>query len=280
MSGIGPVTPDARVEEVAGAALWADAAEAPFLVHRLARPPEGRRWVALATAELDGVVFASLSEAGIGHIDLLAVDPVAQGRGLGRALAVAAEDWLRSGGATEARFAGHPPCYAWPGIDVRYTPAACLAESLGYDRYSVAWNMTASSAGIDGADPVPAGVTLRTAPPGERDEVAAFVRAHWNDAWAWEAEQATGCHYAVREGRIIGFAAWGSRPSWFGPMGTAEAARGLGVGRLLVRRCLAEQAAAGLARVQIGWVGPIRFYARVAAAKVERVFWLYRRPLR
>ncbi|GGL02711.1 hypothetical protein Sme01_19650 [Sphaerisporangium melleum] len=277
--------------ELARDALVHDAGEAAALVSRLAAPPQERVWTALTTAGLDGVVFASLSATGdAGHVDLLAVHPAAQGRGLGRDLLRAAEDWLRDQGAREVRLAGNPPCYAWPGIDVRYTPAVCLAESLGYERYRAAFNMTAdlpAAAGDrgDGEERqererlAAAGVTLHAAPPGERAEVAAFARRVWNGNWAWEAEQATGCHYASRDGEIIGFAAWGSRPAWFGPMGTAEAARGLGVGRVLLRRCLAEQAAAGLTSVQIGWVAPIRFYARAVGARVERVFWLYRRDL-
>jgi GNAT superfamily N-acetyltransferase len=281
---IDPVRPDDRVAEIAAAALWADADEAALLTRRLAAPPEGRRWTVLADRDLHGVVFASIGADGAGHLDLLAVHPEAQGRGIGRALVAAAEEWLRDHGATEARFAGNPPCYAWPGIDVRYTPAACLAERLGYERYQVAWNMTVDlpvrcDEAAETARLTAAGVTVHAAPPGERDAVSAFAREHFSDAWAWEAEQAIGCHYAVRDGRIIGFAAWGARPFWFGPMGTAEAARGLGVGRVLLWRCLAEQAGAGMRTAQIGWVGPLRFYSRAAGARAERVFWLYRRRL-
>ncbi|WP_310740508.1 GNAT family N-acetyltransferase [Microbispora sp. H10885] len=318
---------DGRLERLAAAALWAESEDAALLVRRLADPPPGREWTVLAVpgiegagrerngsepagpqsagpegtglegtglegtgpqdAGLRGAVFASIGADGAGHVDLIAVDPAARGRGIGRALVAAAEEWMREKGAAEARFAGNPPCYAWPGIDVRYTPAACLAESLGYERYRVAWNMTADlPARFDPAEHeadlarlADAGVTVAAAPAGERGDVVAFVREQWNDAWAWEAEQATGLHYATRAGEILGFAAWGARPSWFGPMGTAEAARGLGVGRVLLRRCLAEQAAAGLASAQIGWVGPLRFYSRAVAARAERVFWLYRRRL-
>ncbi|MFF5205654.1 GNAT family N-acetyltransferase [Streptosporangium sp. NPDC000396] len=273
--------------ELAGAALTLDAGEGAHLVARLSSPPPERRWAALADGDLDGVVFTSMSarEAGVGHIDLLAVRPEVQGRGRGRALVAAAEEWLRAEGATEVRFAGNPPCYAWPGIDVRYTPAACLAESLEYERYRVAWNMTVDltadlSTDADLVRLAEAGVTVRAAGPGDRAAVTAFVREHWNDNWAWEAEQASGCHYAHRGGEILGFAAWGTRPSWFGPMGTAPAARGLGVGRVLLRRCLAEQRAAGQVSAQIAWVGPLGFYSRAVGATAERVFWLYRRGLR
>ncbi|SDG28095.1 Acetyltransferase (GNAT) family protein [Sinosporangium album] len=275
---------------VADAALTLDSGAAA-LVDRLAAPPAGRRWTALATGglsgDLTGVVFASLSgrDPSVGHIDLLAVHPAAQGAGRGRALVEAAEEWLRAEGARMARFAGNPPCYAWPGIDVRYTPAACLAERLGYTLDTTAWNMTAdlSTADLSTEDDIArladAKVAVISAPTGERGEVAEFVRRHWNDTWAWEAENGTGCHYAVRDGEILGFAAWGSRPAWFGPMGSAPAARGLGIGRVLLRRCLADMRTAGLTEAQIGWVGPLRFYSRAVAARAERVFWLYSRAL-
>jgi GNAT superfamily N-acetyltransferase len=287
----------ARAAEVAAAALTFDAGEARALVARLASPPPGRRWTALVTG--GGVVMASVSQRdpAVGHLDLLAVHPADQGRGDGRALVGAAEEWLRSQGAAQARFAGHPPCYAWPGIDVRYTAAACLAESLGYERYQVAWNMTARLTGepTDPADPTigqaadlsvdddlarlkAAGVSVRAAGE-DRERVAAFAREHWNDNWAWEAANAAGVHYAERDGEILAFAAWGARPAWFGPMGTAPQARGLGLGGVLLRRCLAEQRAAGQSSAQIGWVGPLRFYSRAVGARAERVFWLYRRDL-
>ncbi|MFI6502688.1 GNAT family N-acetyltransferase [Nonomuraea typhae] len=299
----------AEAGRIADAALTYDAGEGAALVRRLAAPPAGRRWTAIA--EGGGVVFASMStrDPGLGHIDLLAVHPDEQGKGRGRDLVGAAEQWLRAQGARQARMAGNPPCYAWPGIDVRYTPAAALAERLGYERYHVAWNMTADLT----ADLSAEQDTVRLAEQGvrvavhkkdagredaeelaredaeelaredaqrlARAAVVEFARRHWNDSWAWEAETADGVAYAERDGEILGFAAWGARPGWFGPMGTAPAAQGLGVGRVLLRLALAGQRAAGQTTAQIGWVGPLRFYSRAVGARAERVFWLYRREL-
>ena len=295
---------DADVEAIhqtCSAALTLDALAAPALVELLWKAEVDRRRVALVADDCAGVVFASTSQAGppddapagvdavgdspaLGHIDLLAVHPRAQGRGLGRALVTAAEERLAGLGVGEVRFAGNPPCYAWPGIDVRYTPALCLAERLGYERYQMAWNMTADlsrdlSTDIDVRRLAGVGVEVRTAPVGRRGTVAEFVRTYWNDSWAWEVEHASGCHFAVRSGELLAFAAWGARPTWFGPMGTVPTARGLGLGRVLLRRCLAEQRDAGLSRAEIGWVGPLRFYSRAVGARAERVFAMYRRRL-
>ncbi|MFO7252191.1 MAG: GNAT family N-acetyltransferase [Actinomycetes bacterium] len=268
--------------DLAAAALTLDLPEAPELPVRLATPPPDRRWAAFVLGENDGVVFTSVDDRDprIGHIDLIAVHPRAQGRGYGKALVRAAEEWLRGEGVRRARWAGNPPCYAWPGIDVRATPAACLAERLGYEHDGMAWNMTADlTRGLPEPPEPPPGVTVASAEPGERAELAAFVREHWNAAWAWEVENAVGAYYAARDGEILGFAAWGARPGWFGPTGTAPSARGLGIGRVLLHRCLAEQRAAGMTSVQIGWVGPLRFYSRAVGARVERVFWQYARDL-
>ncbi len=286
------------VRETAAAALTLDAVDGPGLVDLLWTADVRRERTVLVADDGAGVICTSTSSAVgtdspasaqpdsiVGSIDLIAVHPRAQGRGIGRALVTAAENWLAGRGAAEARFAGNPPCYAWPGIDVRYTPALCLAERLGYERFQVAWNMTAdlsvdlsTEADVDHLGQ--AGVDVRAAPAGQRDDVVEFARTHWNDSWAWEVEHASGCHYAVRSGEVLGFAAWGARPSWFGPMGSARAARGLGIGRVLLRRCLAEQRDAGLTHAEIGWVGPLQFYSRAVGARAERVFAQYRRRLK
>jgi anti-anti-sigma regulatory factor len=60
-------------------------------------------------------------------------------------------------------------------------------------------------------------------------------------------------------------------------MGTAPEAEGHGLGRVLLHRCLADLYAAGHGKAVIPWVGPISFYARHCGARVDRVFWRFRR---
>ena len=311
-----------------------DAAEATAIVARLrdtapipadpARPvgsgaapgSTARRTVGFAARSGDallGVVLGSVAhrDPSVGHIDLVAVHPRHRRRGVARSLLTRAEGALAGLGVGEILLADNPPYYAWPGVDVRYTPAVCAAMALGYDHDRTAWNMTADLS--DPASPAlrdtrPArerlaaqGVTIRSAGPEDVDALVAFARSTFGFAWGAEVAHSVGrpgagCHIALRDlpsgvgdgdgdgdratgaTEVLGFAAYGSsRPSWFGPMGTAPDAQGLGIGSVLLRRCLRDQRAAGLDRVQIGWVGPVPFYSSSAGARIDRVFFLYRK---
>ena len=283
-----------------------DAAEATEIVTRLWEGGSRRRTVALAArrpaagagpASLVGVVLGSLGheDAALGHVDLVAVHPRARRQGVGRALFAAVERRLAGRGATEAVLVGNPPYYAWPGIDVRYTPAICAATAFGYEHHRTAWNMTAdlsadSSPGLRDTAPAEArlaeaGIRVRRATVGDRDALVGFARTEFPGTWEGEIVDSldrpgAGCHLALRDGEVLGFAAYGaSRPSWFGPIGTAAGAQGTGIGSVLMRRCLRDQRAAGHRTVQIGWVGPVPFYTATVGARIERVFFLFRKAL-
>jgi mycothiol synthase len=286
-----------------------DAAEAAEIVRRLrertgtdgwtAQPRRLAGFTAFAPGgRLIGVALGSMSsrDPSTGHVDLLAVDPERRRRGIGRALTGRVEGALAGMGATTIEAAGNAPYYAWPGIDVRYTPAVCAAMALGYEFQQAAWNMTADLSRPDapGLRPTaPAerrladrGIAVRRATPDDLPALVDFARATFSAGWAGEiihsvGRDGAGCHAAMAaEGEVLGFAAYGSsRPSWFGPMGTAPAAQGTGIGSVLLRRCLADQKAAGHDRVQIGWVGPVPFYSAAVGARIERVFFRYRKRL-
>ena len=286
-----------------------DAAEAAQIVGRLRErtgtdgwPAQPRRLAGFAAlapgGRMVGVVLGSMSsrDPSTGHVDLLAVDPEQRRRGIGRALTARIEGALAGLGAAAVELAGNAPYYAWPGIDVRYTPAVCAAMAFGYEFQQAAWNMTADlsrpdAAGLRSTAPAERrladlGIAVRRAMPDDLPALVDFARTTFSAGWAGEiihsvGRDHAGCHVAVAaDGEVLGFAAYGSsRPSWFGPMGTAPAAQGTGIGSVLLRRCLADQKAAGQDRVQIGWVGPVPFYSATVGARIERVFFRYRKQL-
>lgn len=274
----------AGLDDTVTAALTYDGEEAAAILRRLAEPPhvQGSIWLRCGRY---AVLAASMSRSApaTGHVDLVAVHPDHWRQGVGRTLLLQAERELAGLGAGQVSLRGNPPCYAWPGIDVRYTPALCLAQASGYECDGAAQNMTADLSGaIEPVQP-PAGVRIDRVSAGEVPRLAEWIEGEFNATWAAEMAQSVergGVHAAWRDGRPVAFAAYGAnRPSWFGPMGTAAAARGGGIGAELLRRCLADQAAGGVRSAQIGWAGPIRFYANAVGAVVERVFWTYHKQL-
>jgi mycothiol synthase len=292
--------------------------DAGALPGTLTRDRDHLGFVAEDGGDVVGVCFGSLGRIAVdgprrGHVDLLAVGGEARGRGTGMRLLAAMESLLREKGAAVALLAGNPPVYAWPGVDARYTVMTCLAERAGYQKYRDAVDMAVSLRGVDldtraaqerlGA----AGIEVRRVAAAEAGLVVGWLRqgpwgtSGWPDEvasalaggklaggklaggkLAREAGQpwTAGCHVACRDDRYVGFASHGAmRRGWFGPMGTDAVERQHGIGTVLLKRCLADMAAAGLDTARIGWVGPVSFYARVLGARVERVYWLYRKAL-
>lgn len=245
--------------------------------------PGARAWVDVDNGAVVGVLLGSVSGE-VGHVDLLAVDPAHRRAGIGAALLAEFEAAARAAGATQAMIGGSVDRYAWPGLDVRYTPALCLFLAAGYEMGTTATNMTVdltrdfdtTAAERRLADE---GIEVRRLDPAERPAFAEWM-GRWGGSWQQEAARAAAhspprCHIAVRGDTYLGFACHGAnRVGWFGPMGTDESTRGKGIGGVLLSRCLADQKAAGFVESQIGWVGPIPFYARTVDAVIDRVFWL------
>jgi mycothiol synthase len=289
-----------RLRETTGTDGWAKAPRrlTGFIAVAPAGGAGGDEPAAATGGRVVGVVLGSVShrDDSIGHVDLIAVSPQERRRGIARALMSRIEGALAGLGAGEVLLAGNAPYYGWPGIDVRYTPAICAAMAFGFEQDQPAWNMTADlttegSLALRPTAPAEkrltdAGVTVRRAVVDDLPALRDFALANFGSGWAGEishsvGRERAGCHVAIgSDGAIMGFAAYGSsRPSMFGPMGTAPSAQGLGIGGVLLRRCLADQRAAGIGSAQIGWVGPVPFYSGAAGARVERVFFLYRKQL-
>jgi predicted N-acetyltransferase YhbS len=116
------------------------------------------------------------------------------------------------------------------------------------------------------------GVIVRRAEPWEQTPIREWVASHFQPAWADEisvgfARQPVTVFVALREGRLVGFAAYEcTRRDFFGPTGVAESERGRGIGRALLLAALWALREMGYAYAVIGGVGPAEFYSRMVGA--------------
>lgn len=117
-----------------------------------------------------------------------------------------------------------------------------------------------------------AGVDIRRALPPEKHHILAWVREHFHEYWASEADVACCAHpptlfLAVRDNATLGFACYDATGlGMFGPVGVDEAARGGGIGTALMLACLHAMAARGYFYAIIGSAGPKDYYARTVGA--------------
>jgi ribosomal protein S18 acetylase RimI-like enzyme len=283
---VGPGDRD-EIARIADAALDRDPGEGAAVVELLLSRPSGRDGfglVATIAGRVAGFVVAS-AHGERGYVDLLAVDAPARRRGVATALFDHLEAALSARGLRPVMIGGNGRRYAWPGIDVEYTGALAFAAARGYRRIDDAQNMI---------------VDLRSWAPGTTGDVLrrhgaldVSVRRAAVDEWpllgdfvarefttGWRDEVALAVHRLVptafvarRNDEIVGFACHGvHRAAWFGPIGTAPAERGNGIGEALLRSCLDDLARTGTVRADIAWVGPTAFYVRTVGARAGRQF--------
>ena len=117
------------------------------------------------------------------------------------------------------------------------------------------------------------GVKIKRVFPADKGRVLAFIREHFSEGWACEAENAImqppgKCFIAVEDKKVIGFACYdASAKGFFGPIGVDASQRGRGLGRALLIRTLEAMREYGYGYAVIGWVGPSDFYRRNVGAE-------------
>jgi ribosomal protein S18 acetylase RimI-like enzyme len=240
---------------------------------------------------LVGLVFACL-RSGKGIVKWFAVRSSVRRQGVATALFDELESRLQARKVSVVSVTAEAPNYFAPGIDLARTEAVCFLLDRGYgtDRKAVVdmtVDLAAADLATDGAVGRLAeeGIVLRRARPDEVDAVAEFARAEFSLGWQQEVSEASDYApiplFAAFEGeRVVAFAVYDvTGPSRFGPTGTRQDYRGRGIGSALLRQCLGSIKERGELFADIGWVGPISFYARAVGARISRVYWRFDKTL-
>lgn len=221
----------------------------------------------------DRAVVATCVRDGQSYLRLLAVDPDARGHGLGRRLLEAAEADL----AGTITVGSDAPDYLFPGVETTQVEMLCLLEAHRYERGEANLNMTVD---LEHLPAVPDDPPARIAGTADRVEVDRWCAQHWAH---WRAEVLRcldrGTLAVARDdGGIVAVCCWdGARIGWVGPVAVRPDLLGQGRGRSVLAAALGRLRDDGRRRADIGWVGPIRPYARTVGATVHRVFYVYRK---
>ena len=108
----------------------------------------------------------------------------------------------------------------------------------------------------------------------EKHIVVDWVDQQFGKGWASEvgvafAHTPVTCFVAQQNKEILGFAGYElSAKSFFGPTGVLRDYQGMGLGKVLLIKCLEALREMGYAYAIIGGVGPVAFYEKTVGAKV------------
>jgi mycothiol synthase len=261
----------------------------------LLRRPHVALVAAAAAGRVIGACFGSAGQRPApgqdGFIDLIVVEAGERRRGVGRRLVAEMERQLAERGCERVLLTGNGVYYAWPGVDIHYTAAICLADDLGYLRTGCEVNMDVDL----GLAPLDTradeerlrglGIVMRSA--GQHDEALLHrsLTPTWQPGWIAELVAALrtdggGVQLALRGQDCVGFCAFGVRRRHeVGPIGTSPLVRRLGIGAVLLRRCLGELRELGLDAAELVWAGPLSYFSTTVHATIGRAFWTYQKEL-
>lgn len=228
-----------------------------------------------------------------GYVKLFAVDKAWRRQKVGTSLYEQAEAILQKKGSTHLRWYDVPLNYFMPGLDPRYTEAFCFAQKQGFQQFGESVNMLVDLRSrnwntlLEEEALLEKGVEIRRAGPKDKADLIELLSKEWI-LWNNEVNMALrddppSVHVAFLHKKMVAFSVHNGNnkgTGWFGPMGTAPETRGLGLGGVLLKRCLEDMRLQGHTHAIIPWVAPIAFYAHYAGAKINRVFWRMEKQLK
>jgi ribosomal protein S18 acetylase RimI-like enzyme len=233
-------------------------------------------------------------------ITAFGVHPDYQRRGIGAALFRYVDERLKAEGRMTIDIAPYVPNYFVPGVDVSAYPGTIpFLESAGF---KVLYNAISMGADLSGFTIPPEiaelerkreaedGVTIRPVTAADLPELMPFIVKHFGWDWFRHAQDYllelfggvnTGqicVLVARRHGEIVGYCQ--QKLERFGPFGVNPEYRNLGIGRLLLFRCLATMSARHNYFAYFLWTGEdaARLYS-LAGFKRRREFAVLRKTL-
>lgn len=221
-----------------------------------------------------------------GHfLRLIGVAREFRGRGVGSALLDTAEHHMRAERRASISIGAESGNYFVPGVVATDLASLSFFERRGYTSPGDAIHLE-----VDLPPPAlkpPSGIELSDATLDDRNELSAFIRSEFAEAWAFEVERGFGGSappvvLARRDGAIRGFAGYELNNrgiGTFGPAGVSASERHAGTGRALLLSALERLHRRGFERAVIQWAAALPFYEKSAGARIMARFRLLGKAL-
>jgi GNAT superfamily N-acetyltransferase len=208
-----------------------------------------------------------------GWIKFLAVHPRAQQLGLGTSMLHELESFCREHGARTVDTGNAAPFFVVPGIDVRATEAICFFQERGYRRAGDAVNQGVRLQYLP--EPI---LECHDATTADHARILPWLTEFYPH-WIAEVSRAVDLGTCVVH-NDLGFACYDvNRDGWFGPMATRPDLSTKGVGTATLLAALHRMRGRGYEHADIVWSGPLLFYLKAVNARINRVFWWFRKEL-
>jgi mycothiol synthase len=227
-----------------------------------------------------------------GVVKMFAVHPNHRRRGVASALFDELESRLRARRVSKVTVGAVGPNFFVPGVDLRSTDAISFLLHRGYDtdrvtRVDMAVDLARADVDTSAEEDRlgQAGIAVRRARREELPAVAEFALRHFSEGWRFEILETARfdpppLFVAWQGAEVLSFAAYDvTGLTRFGPTGTRPDYRRRGLGGVLLKRCLSALRERGEAVCEIGWAGPIGYYARAVDAVIHKSYWVFTKTL-
>ena len=225
-------------------------------------------------------------------VKIFAVHPEHRRQGVASALFDELESRLRARRVSKVTVGAVGPNFFVPGVDLRSTDAISFLLHRGYDtdrvaRVDMAVDLARADVDTSAEESrlAEAGIAVHRAKREELPAVAEFALRHFSDGWRFEVLETARfdpppLFVAWKGAEVLSFGAYDvTGLIRFGPTGTRPDYRRQGLGGVLLKRCLGALRERGEAVCEIGWAGPVGYYARAVNAVIHKSYWSFTKTL-
>jgi ribosomal protein S18 acetylase RimI-like enzyme len=226
-------------------------------------------------------------QAKVGYIKYFGVLPKSRLKGVGKAVFSELERRFQKRDVREIRIGACPPPYMQNGVGVHDTGTVTFLLKRGYHISDTIIDLTCDlmkwkpeekpedKALIKSAK-------VRQAKAADEKALIEMVTATF-PFWVYEVKQGLekgAVFVADNNGVLAAFCcANAANPGFYGPTGSLESARGLGLGRILLNKTMEYLKKDGHKKARIPWVGPIPFYVKCAQAKMGPIYFQFNKKI-